>query len=70
MIALALATSIGGVVALLIDGYASESRNVARLAQHFGWPRSEAAEVHAMARRVGFGAAYRARRTQPRSLPI
>ena len=36
-----------------------DARNVARLAEHFGWGRADAAEAYAVARRTGFGAAYR-----------
>ena len=36
-----------------------DARNVARLAEHFGWGRADAAEAYALARRTGFGAAYR-----------
>ena len=36
-----------------------DARNVARLAEHFGWGRTDAAEAYALARRTGFGSAYR-----------
>lgn len=35
-----------------------EQRNIARLAAHFGWLRADAARAYAIARDVGFGAAY------------
>ena len=42
----------------------ADARNVARLAEHFGWGRSDAAEAYASARRIGFGAAYRSLRAR------
>jgi hypothetical protein len=40
-----------------------DARNVTRLAEHFGWGRADAAEAYALARRTGFGAAYRSVRS-------
>jgi len=55
---LILAICTSAVLAMLAgERHGAEARNVARLAEHFGWARSDAAEVYAMARRIGFGAA-------------
>ena len=54
------------VLSLLVaDRLLSDVRNISRLAQHFGWARSDAAVVYAAARRGGFGQAYQARGRGP-----
>lgn len=64
-----LAICVSAMLALLADDrLTADKRNVARLAEHFGWPRSDAADAYAMARRVGFGAAYDAMRAKRRLL--
>ena len=63
---LILAVSAVAVLSLLVaDRHLSDARNIARLARHFGWARSEAAAVYAAARRGGFGQAYQARGQAP-----
>ena len=48
----------------------SDARNVSRLARHFGWARSDAADANAMARQEGFGHAYRTLRGHGSSLVV
>jgi hypothetical protein len=47
------------VAADAVQRLTPDARNVARLAEHFGWGRADAAEAYAVARHTGFGAAYR-----------
>jgi hypothetical protein len=68
-IAFILASSASAAVAMLALGQQlADARNVARLAAHFGWTRSDAADAYAVSRRVGFGAAYRSVRAEHRPL--
>ncbi len=67
--ALILAMSVSAALAVLAAGqHLADARNVTRLAKHFGWTRSDAADTYAMARRIGFGAAYKALRFEHRPL--
>lgn len=61
---LALAFWASMMLGVAADRYMADHRNVTRLADHFGWPRSDAAAVYAMSRQIGFGAACRAIRVQ------
>jgi hypothetical protein len=55
---------IASTVVAMLAGlrHGADARNVTRLAEHFGWGRSDAAEVYGTAREIGFGAAYRSMR--------
>jgi hypothetical protein len=67
---LILAVCVSAALAVLEDARRSaDTRNVRRLAEHFGWARSDASEAYRIARRVGFGSAYRTVRTERRRLP-
>ncbi len=57
------------VMATLAAHRGWEQRNIARLAAHFGWLRADAARAYAIARDVGFGAAYRTVLGDPRQQP-
>ena len=67
--ALILAMAVSATLAVLaLDQHLADARNVTRLAEHFGWTRSDAADVYTRARRIGFGAAYTSLRVEHRHL--
>jgi hypothetical protein len=68
LLVLVLAFCASMMLGVAADRHLADHRNVTRLAEHFGWARSDAAAAYAMSRQTGFGAAYRTMRMEHRQL--